>query len=260
MKRKTWAVTFILALLFSLASATQLAKEAKANPYPTRGVDITLHNPQNRTYNNNTIPVAFTATQVHFYSEVTLAYSLDNEERNQILNVTATLERIPINPPFTLKTMKDNFLLFNVSEGWHTMTVYCHAYGLKRYSDEDSIDFFVDTIPIVSFLSFENKTFETSDVPLNFSVNQAFSKIAYTLDGKDNVTISGNTTLTEVLNGDHNVTVYVTDETGNTVASETILFTVAKPEPMPTLLAAASVATVALVGTGMLVYFKKRKH
>jgi predicted phage tail protein len=113
-------------------------------------------------------------------------------------------------------------------------------------------------------LSFENRTFETSDVPLNFTVNQVASKIAYCLDGQENLTISGNTTLTGLPNGEHNITVYATDETGNTGASETIIFNVAKPEPPSpfptTLVATASGASVAVVGLGLLVYFKKRKR
>jgi len=44
-------------------------------------------------------------------------------------------------------------------------------------------------------------------------------------------------------------------------ASETVTFTVAVPEPFPTVLVAvASVASIAVVIAGLLVYFKKRKH
>jgi len=171
---------------------------------------------------------------------------------------------LPYNPPFYLKTMSGNFLLFNLSEGWHKITVYCQTYDQsKTYSDEDISDFFVDTIPILSFLSFENKTFVTSDVPLHFTVNQAFSKITYCLDGQGNVSIRGNTTLTSLPNGEHNVTVYATDETGNTGASETINFNVAKLEPVelfPTTMVIATIASIAAIGVGLLVYFKKRKH
>jgi hypothetical protein len=43
--------------------------------------------------------------------------------------------------------------------------------------------------------------------------------------------------------------------------SETITFTVAEPEPFPTVpVVAASVVTVFVVGAGLLVYFKKRNH
>jgi hypothetical protein len=58
--------------------------------------------------------------------------------------------------------------------------------------------------------------------------------------------------------GVHNVTVYAWDTAGNVGASETITFTVT---PFPTApVVAASVASIAVVTAGLLVYFKKRKH
>jgi hypothetical protein len=82
------------------------------------------------------------------------------------------------------------------------------------------------------------------------------------LDGQENVTVAGNTTLANLPYGEHNVTVYATDNVGN-IASETITFTIAEPEPEPfptTLVATGAVATIAVVGVGLLVYFKKRKR
>ena len=77
-------------------------------------------------------------------------------------------------------------------------------------------------------------------------------------DGKKNVTIEGNTTLTGLANGRHNLTVYVWDEAGNVGASETVNFTTDVPFPT-TLVLIASVASLVLVGVVLLVYFKKRK-
>jgi hypothetical protein len=100
-----------------------------------------------------------------------------------------------------------------------------------------------------------------SDVPLNFEVDKSVSEMKYSLDGQENVTVVGNTTLAGLTNGYHNVTVYAADEAGNSGASETLLFDVELPEPFPTLLiAAASVAAAVLVGVGLLVYFKKRNR
>jgi len=82
--------------------------------------------------------------------------------------------------------------------------------------------------------------------------------MGYSLDGQDNVTINGNTTLDGLANGLHNVTVYARDELENTGTSETITFTV--DAPFPTALVAASTASIAIIGVGVLVYFKKRKN
>jgi hypothetical protein len=93
-------------------------------------------------------------------------------------------------------------------------------------------------------------------VPLNFTVNEPFSKATYSLDGQENVTISGNTTLTGLPNGDHNVTVYATDEFGNTGVSKITYFSV--EVPFPTTLVAVAIVAVVVVSVGSLVYFKKR--
>jgi hypothetical protein len=122
------------------------------------------------------------------------------------------------------------------------------------------VNFTIDTIPPkVSILSLENKTYNGSNVPLDFVSNEPISQSTYSLDGWANVTFAGNTTLTELANGDHNVTVYAKDEAGNVGASETVWFSVAEPFPV-VLVTAASVATVAVVGAGLMVYFKKHKH
>jgi hypothetical protein len=96
---------------------------------------------------------------------------------------------------------------------------------------------------------------------LNFTVNKPVDWIGYSLDGQDNVTVTGNTTLAGLSGGLHNVTVYARDEFDNMGASEAISFNVEVPEPFPAILVAAfSVATVAVVGVGLMVYFKKRKR
>jgi hypothetical protein len=64
--------------------------------------------------------------------------------------------------------------------------------------------FTVDTIPSISILSLENKTYYGLDVPLSFKVNEDVSEITYSLDGQENVTIAGNTTLTDLIEGEHN--------------------------------------------------------
>jgi N-acetylneuraminic acid mutarotase len=119
------------------------------------------------------------------------------------------------------------------------------------------------TAPEVSVLSPANKTYYTTDIQLNLIVNEPDLWMRYKLDAETVGEITGNTTLTGLSYGAHNLTVYATDDSGNTGTSETIYFTIAEPEPEPfptTLVVAASVATVVLVSAGLLVYFKKRKR
>jgi hypothetical protein len=115
--------------------------------------------------------------------------------------------------------------------------------------------------PAVHVGSPVNKVYNVTIVALVFSVNKPALFLCYSLDGQDNLTLTGNTTLADLSEGLHNVTVYANDTFGNMETSETVTFTIITPEPFPTVLvAAASIATVALAGTGLLVYFKKRKR
>jgi parallel beta-helix repeat protein len=114
------------------------------------------------------------------------------------------------------------------------------------------------TPPEISVLSPVNQVFNESSVPLLFTVDKQAVWMGYSLNGQDNVTISGNTTITDLPNGLHNVTFYVRDEFDNMGASETIYFSVNSPEPFPITLVVATIASV-VVGICLLVYFKKRK-
>jgi hypothetical protein len=117
------------------------------------------------------------------------------------------------------------------------------------------------TPPEMSFLSPLNQTYYNSSVSLIFTVDKPVNWMGYSLDGKDNVTITGNTTIMGLSAGLHNITVYAKDEFENMGNSETICFSVKLPEPFLTaLVTMVSGASVAIIGVGLLVYFKKRKR
>jgi hypothetical protein len=176
-----------------------------------------------------------------------------------------TLSGYELNPNFSIH-------LTGVPEGPQSIEVFAVESGSRKYSQsgitirtgrytlvESSVVHF--TVGNISTLSPQNKTYDASDVPLLFEVHESFAQFSYSLDGGDSVTIAGNTTLLDLPNGVHNVTVYATDVVGNIGASETITFTIAKPEPFQTApLAAASGALVAIGSVGLLLYFKKRKR
>jgi hypothetical protein len=116
------------------------------------------------------------------------------------------------------------------------------------------------TVPAVSVVSPENKTYDSSNVSLAFGIDEPIVWVGYSLDGRENVTVTGNTTLTELSNGLHSVVVYANDTFGNMGRSEAATFTVDASEPFPTTLVVASIVSVAVIGIGLLVYFKKRKR
>jgi N-acetylneuraminic acid mutarotase len=129
---------------------------------------------------------------------------------------------------------------------------------------------YVSTVPPpeITLTSPENKTYCNTSVPLEFSVNKQVFWLWYKLDGENDTEIAGNTTLTGLTSGVHNITVYAADSAGNVGASQTIHFTITPEqqqqdtEPFPTVPVAAVSATSAVaVGAGLIVYFKKhRRH
>jgi hypothetical protein len=84
--------------------------------------------------------------------------------------------------------------------------------------------------------------------------------MGYSLDNQPQITMTENTTLPNLSDGPHNVTVYAKDEFENRGVSETVHFIVDKPaaEPSPMALVIASSAITAAIAVGVPVYFKKR--
>ena len=116
------------------------------------------------------------------------------------------------------------------------------------------------TIDSPSVLSPQNKTYASHDVPLLFSAHDSVKQVAYNIDGHDKVSFDGNTTLTNLPNGDHNVTFYVTDINGNTGASETLFFNVNASDSFPVVPVVASAAVGASAACLLLFYRKRRKE
>lgn len=100
------------------------------------------------------------------------------------------------------------------------------------------------TPPKVSFDAPLNQTYNTSSVPLTFVADKNITLASYSLDGQQNVTVAGNTTIINVPDGSHNLTVYTTDAYGN-VGSQTTTFTVKTPDSL--------VSTSVIVGVAVAV-------
>jgi hypothetical protein len=265
--KKTVLLAFILMLLASAVAGTLLIDFGTANP------TVFFISPKNnKVYAVNNVPLIFTVNYdsrlyytISFYALI--KYRLDGELKGKI------------EPELTPDSPKETFSvnLTALSDGIHSVTV--SAYGdyytiLGNSSDSffGIVYFTVDTTPPrISIRAPLDRTYNATDVPLNFIVREPVSWMGYSLDAQANVTISGNTTLSELSYGSHNLTVYATDTAGNTGASETIYFTAIPPdlrydiELFPQWAAwavAVSVMTVMIVavaGAILLVYFAKVK-
>ena len=285
----------VLALLFTGVSGTQIIKKVKAwPPYEPDAeslIVISVSSPENNSlYSTDTLKLNFTVTAgknttTSLISNV--GYKKDWQEENntvfsfggyfwrEIMSQLASPRQITVLP--TSRVSK-NLDITGVPDGNHSITIYAsvwHYSSMEKrmdafeeyfyYNDltmatiKKTVSFTIDTTPpVISILSTEDK-YDTSDVFLNFTVNEVVSQITYSLDGQNKVAIPENISLTELGNGDHNVTVYATDLAGNT-DSETMYFTVEIPFPASLVIATASVITVIVVFTVFLAYQRKHKQ
>jgi hypothetical protein len=296
MKRKASALTFILSLLVSVlagtlpiqnATRTLIVQAETANSdliiEGDTNANVTIQSPENKAYNENNVTLAvtvesgvppmeyFDGSLFGLFLRYGCALDYDTSDLVDLIWNSNLLDKFPNNPPLVLNGSENvytgNATLTNLSQGAHTLTVWVRAeqfmlsYSWGVWAIFKTVTFNIDfTPPHISILSPENKAYNTSDVPLDFTVNEAVVHISYSLDGQENVTAAGNMTLTRLSNGAHNVTVYAADEAGNMGASETATFTVAVPEPFPVVPVVTISVIVAVVTVGILVYFKKRKH
>jgi predicted phosphodiesterase len=84
--------------------------------------------------------------------------------------------------------------------------------------------------PNIGLTSPQNTTYTTGDIPLNFSVDRPLAWTGYSLDGQENLTITGDTTITGLAEGPHRVIVYANDSLGTMGSSDSVHFTVSFPE------------------------------
>lgn len=214
---------------------------------------ISILNPQNKTYIDE-VSLNFRATGGGFepdspYSVYQLwgggySYSLDGQGNVSIAG---------------------NTTLSGLSAGAHWLVVYSYyylAWGQLSgpYCESSTPVYFtvISTPPNIAIIEPENKTYNTDNIELNFTVDKPTSWITYSLDNQANVTITENTTLSGLTNGLHQITLYANSTSNNTSASKPLYFSVEKPEPFPIVpLAGVCGASVAAVSIGLFTYKRK---
>ena len=199
--------------------------------YGTVPAELQVLSPENKTYTSNDIMLVLSVNR----PTVWIKYSLDDQA-----NVTIT----------------GDTELSDVSEGAHSITVYVNdTFG--NIVSSNVVYFSVDTVPPrIVVLSPENKTYGESDIRSAFTVDEPVSWMGYSLDGNDNVTITGNVTLAVLSDGSHKIKFYAIDLVGNTGASPTIYFEIA---PFPTVLVVAVAVTITITVAAAYLFLKRRK-
>lgn len=285
--RKTALVVALAGLLIIAAAGTFFVRVGTANPYlrdyvapdaNTKPPKISVYSPENNALCRNvnliinvSLPQSTTApfTFLHVVS-----YDADWLQNRTFLFVSMGLsDEIRSDNPPEKQFFAYSGTLTGVPDGNHSLTLYAEGGGWYPPQGIKQSGFFIDgaltvsfavdnTSPTIAFLSLESKTYYESDVPVNFRTNEAVSEISYSLDGQENVTVAGNSTLSGLPVGSRNVTVYARDAAGNVGASETVVFTVAEPESFPTVpvAVAVSVASIAVVACAGLILTRRKRR
>jgi N-acetylneuraminic acid mutarotase len=199
--------------------------------YGTVPPELRVLSPENVTYTSDSVELALSVNRPTTW----IGYSLDGRA-----NVT----------------VKGDAVLSELSDGQHRLIVYVNdTFG--NLVSSGAVYFSVDTLPPrLVVLSPENKSYGENDVQLAFTVDEPVSWIGYSLDGKDNVTITANVTLAVLQDGTHNITFYATDIAGHNGTSTTVYFNIA-PFPTVWVVGVAVTITIGVAATYLLV--KRRK-
>jgi parallel beta-helix repeat protein len=233
------------------------------SPLDNTAPTIQILSPASITYPTTTIPLMFTLNE----PASKIRYSLDGNTNVTVLG-NATLNGVP--------------------NGSHSITVYATDASGNSASSTAQFSVYVYAPPNISVLpnegtnpntsptqstsppevsvnSQQNKTYETNSIPLTFTVNESISWAGYSLDGQENVTVTGNATIANLTAGSHRLTVSVKDAAGNSWSAETIYFSVAQektpepsPEPFPTEWVATGGILVAVVAAAAFLLYAKK--
>jgi hypothetical protein len=176
-------------LLISLAQGIH-AVRADSNDYISFSSGITLYSPINTTYNSRSLTLNLTlygaGSMGSIDNRVSLTYSIDG-----IYNGSVNL--VVSNPGVHLITNGTAVLsLPELSEGSHCLTLYLYGYNQRTYEPQflsytNYVCFTIDltprdlTPPSILVLSPENKTYNTADIPLNFTINEETTNITPTV-------------------------------------------------------------------------------
>jgi hypothetical protein len=214
----------------------------------TQSPTVIILSPQDKTYNTNNIILKVNVGSQDWVLNG-VYYEADwREGARRIFNIQ-TSDSLKRTVSLTV-----NFT--EVPDGSHNITVYANTHDGAYTS---SSVFFTTNVspPRITVLSIENKTYYTPELPLNFTVDESTSWRGYSLDGQDNASIAGNTTLKGLACGSHSLVVYANDTVGNMGTTGPIEFTIAKPETFPIVPVAVTVVAVVVISVGLVVHFKK---
>lgn len=190
---------------------------------------INVISPQNIIYNN--ITIEYTINKGVSWA----GYSLDD-------NLNVTLTGIPT--------------ITGLADGEHHIIIYAND-TLGNMGLSQTVYFSIDnTAPVITLISPQAQTYSVADVQLAFIINEQVKEISYSLDGLSNISITGNITLPALPDGNHNVTIYASDELENSGASVEISFTIST---FPTFWVATIISSATILLASGYLFLKRIK-
>jgi hypothetical protein len=259
-------VSLLLCLLLFAPVEVLPSFSVQAYPLEPQKISVILLSPENRSYRPDVVNLSFRVS--HWQdADVEAWFTIDGQ---------APMKLYLSGYQGSVGASEHVSGLHGLGEGSHVVKVW--ASGKDSYS-EAQVTFTVDcTVPTITDISLENKTYTATDRDLVCRVDEPFSWIAYSLDNQANVTVKmvpyyfyslsdkngaalqANATLTGLSEGPHNLVVYANDTAGNMGASEKIMFTVDVPDPFPsgTILVAAS--AIAIAAAALLLAYRRHKR
>lgn len=235
------------------AYTTAVFTIGNAHPEPI----ISINSPLNKSTlsKDSSLTLSFYLRQVQTKATNALIYySLDGE--NYTLAIFSKTEMGAL----INKVTQFNEKIANLSDGLHFLSVYAKVYYFDNWLFEgnSSIEFNVDTSsPTITQISIANKTYYDQNIDLSFNLNENPSWIAYNLDNQGNITLQGNTTLTGLSFGSHEIVVYANDTLGNMGKTNIVYFEVKDDLPSPIIIGIIIAIVIGLVSA---IYFKKFKN
>jgi hypothetical protein len=270
-KRKIFLIAQVLMLLVSALTGTLFISVSLANPYipASNTLEVRLDLPENKIFYSNNVPVSFALE-----GKNPGAWGISS-----VYGVKFYLDGDSCEDAITLPVKQGDSYVFSatligVESGYHSLFVAAYVEyesqlrWLPNPSDGSGVSnlvhFTVEVAsPLVVAVSSPEQfgTYNSSSVPLGFTVSNPVFWLGYSVDGHDKVTVAGNVTLSGLSDGVHTLTVYANDTYGFTGTSETVTFTVSAVSS-PTTLIMATAVVAAVVCAGLLVYvirLKKRR-
>jgi hypothetical protein len=267
----------LVALMIAILLLTSLAGFADAQNYVTidqppntKSIEIEVTSPvSNQVYNSTNVSVAF-----HVSIKGTRGYTL----YNVTFWASWMAENITIFKQNSFHPIFPDYIDYNntfskVPEGNQTIQIIAHGSGSFADTEQPTINgteyffktssncmviFTVANAPEISVVSPLNGSSVSSDVHLNFTLSKEVSWLAYSLDGAQNLTINGNTTINNLASGNHSLTIYAKDSYGN-VDSQTVRFAVLLPVSFP-FTSISVIIIIAVFAAFILVYLLYKRH